>query len=628
MLRFFNKGTQLLCDVVVLSLAIWLAFELRFDFDLPDAVLFQASLAWPPVVALQYGVLYAFGVPKCSWRFFSLRDAQRTVLAFGLSASVLVVLRLTLARAFAGSHVIALPLSVIAMNFALASWSLIGLRMVRRLVAERSGRRPDARHSLPHVIIGAGQAGALVARELGARPHLSIRPVAFLDDDPMKIGTRVHGLPVAGPVNSLAQLCRRLRVRHAIIALGQAPRERMRAIVRICKEAGIATKIIPSLDQIVSGQKQVSEIREVDIEDLLGRCQVDLDASPVLPVLSDRTVLVTGAGGSIGSELCRQVMRFRPRKLLLCEHNENALFHIHRELEALRTTVEIVPWLGSILDAPRMMQLFSTHSPHVVLHAAAHKHVPMVEWNPGEAIKNNIFGTQLIADLADRHGVLDFVTISTDKAVNPTSVMGATKRVAEIYTQALSRRSNARFVAVRFGNVLGSAGSVVPIFQEQIRRGGPVTVTDPDMRRYFMTIREACQLTLRAAALGKGGEIFVLDMGEPVRIVDLARDLITLSGFEPEVDIPVVFTGRRPGEKLFEELSVASEQADRTHHPRIFVGRIAPCPMVEVQTGMRRLHDAAIGGDRQDMLLALAELVPEFCPDELYVPHTRQKVAG
>jgi FlaA1/EpsC-like NDP-sugar epimerase len=332
--------------------------------------------------------------------------------------------------------------------------------------------------------------------------------------------------------------------------------------------------------------------------------------------MTGHVVMVTGAGGSIGSELCRQVARFSPKALLLVERTENALFQIHRELQATRMDqTALVPCIADVGDAPRMDELFARHKPTVVIHAAAHKHVPMMEWNPGEAVKNNVGGTRTLADAAHRHGVDRFVMVSTDKAVNPTSVMGASKRVAEIYVQSFSQRSRTRFVTVRFGNVLGSAGSVIPIFKEQIAAGGPVTVTHPEMQRYFMTIPEASQLVLQAGTMGEGGEIFVLDMGKPVKIADLARDLITLSGFTPGVDIEIQFTGVRPGEKLFEELSVAAEAAEKTRHPKIFVGRFRPYEWTRVEAGLDRLLGLA-SGPAEMVRAGLRELVPEFKPDQ------------
>jgi FlaA1/EpsC-like NDP-sugar epimerase len=388
----------------------------------------------------------------------------------------------------------------------------------------------------------------------------------------------------------------------------------MRRIVEVCRTSGARIRTIPGMDHLIEGRVQISQIRNVAIEDLLGREPVQLDTQLIAEHLNGRVVMVTGAGGSIGAELCRQVARFGPARLVLVEQAENALFQIHRELQNTTRNVSLVPVIADICDSRRMERVFAEHKPTAVFHAAAHKHVPMMEWNPGEAIKNNAFGTKKLADLSDRYGVREFVMISTDKAVNPTSIMGVSKRVAEIYCQALSQRSKTRFITVRFGNVLGSNGSVVPIFQEQIAHGGPVTVTHPEMKRYFMTIPEACQLVMQAGAMGTGGEIFVLDMGEPVKIVDLARDLITLSGLRPGEDIEIQFTGIRPGEKLFEELAADEERADKTRHPKIFVGRFRPYEWDAVEQGMVALHENSEGRDDALIRAAFARLVPEYRP--------------
>lgn len=402
-------------------------------------------------------------------------------------------------------------------------------------------------------------------------------PVGFIDDDPRKLGSQIGGLQVLGQASQIIQIAARKRATRALITIANASGADIRRLTLLCNDAGLQTRIIPGIYEIVGERVNLSRIREVAIEDLLGREPVKLDEDQIFGSVANNVVMVTGAGGSIGSELCRQVCRFAPARLILIERFENALFEIHRELIALFPNVRIEPRIADVADRARMQAVFQAEQPDLVLHAAAHKHVPMMEANPGEAIKNNVGGTRVIADLADQHGVARFVMISTDKAVNPTFIMGASKRVAEIYVQTLASRSKTRFVTVRFGNVLGSNGSVIPIFKEQIARGGPVMVTDPEMRRYFMTIPEASQLVLQAGAMGAGGEIFILDMGEPVKIVDLARDLITLSGFKPDEDIEIKFSGVRPGEKLFEELSTDAEHASKTKHPKIFIGRIATC---------------------------------------------------
>jgi len=610
--RLLNRGLTVVLDATVLTLAYWMAWLFRTEFDLQPAYRDVILVTWPYVLLLQYACLAAFGVPRMSWRYVSMRDAARVLCAGAIGAAVLVALRLLLPSL--GERLVIIPLGVIAMDFALAFLGLVGVRALRRLQGEAQQRRlratGDERTRV--LLIGAGEAGVIVARELANRPDLGLQPVGFLDDDPLKIDTLVGGLPVLGPTAEVGAIAERKRVPRVLITIAHARGAEIRRISELCRDADLETKIIPGIYEIVGEKVNLSRIREIAIEDLLGREPVQLDEDVVGASIRSRVVLVTGAGGSIGSELCRQVARFGPERLVLVERFENALFEIHRELTAAFPHVPIDPRIADVCDARRMAQIFESARPELVFHAAAHKHVPMMEWNSGEAAKNNVGGTRVVGELADQFGVERFVLVSTDKAVNPTSVMGATKRVAEIYIQALSQRSSTRFVTVRFGNVLGSAGSVIPIFREQIARGGPVRVTHPEMRRYFMTIPEASQLVMQAGAMGQGGEIFILDMGEPVRIVDLARDLITLSGLRPGEDIDIEFTGVRPGEKLFEELSTDAEHADKTKHPKVFIGRIKPHDWHATEEGVRALLEAAEAGVVERVRAVLGELVPEY----------------
>jgi len=613
--RFVRQSVQAAFDLAVLSAAYWLAFLFRFEFSLPDAWRTPSLIGWPYVVLVEYLLLGVFGVPRLSWRYISIRESGRIAVAVALAAALLVGLRLALPvmREF-----VLVPYGVLCMNFSLCFVGLVGVRAIRRIVgeiAERqrrgAGRRAGGKKRERVLLIGAGQAGVMVAREIASRPDLALHPVGFLDDDDLKVGMQIGGLPVLGRIDEVAEIAARKRVTRVLITIANAAGPQIRAITLRCRDAGLETKIIPGIYEIVGDRVNLSRIREVAIEDLLGREPVQLDEDELNRSIRGAVVMVTGAGGSIGSELCRQVCRYAPARLVLVERFENALFEIHRELTGLYPDLAIEPWIGDVTDARRMTQVFAEARPSIVFHAAAHKHVPMMEQNPGEAIKNNVGGTRLIADLADRTGVDRFVLVSTDKAVNPTSVMGATKRVAEIYTQALAQRSRTRFVTVRFGNVLGSNGSVIPIFKQQIAAGGPVTVTHPDMQRYFMTIPEASQLVLQAGAMGTGGEIFILDMGEPVKIVDLARDLIALSGFRPGVDIEIKFNGVRPGEKLFEQLATDAEHADKTKHPKIFIGRIGAPGWAEVSHAVDDLV-ALVEAEAPRIRAALRALVPEY----------------
>lgn len=612
--QLLNRSVQVALDVGVLSVAYWLAFLFRFEFALQHGWLSVLVLTWPYVIALEYGVLAIVGVPRMSWRYVNIGDAVRVLLAVFIATAVLTTIRLCGRLVSDQLEMLLIPLGVIAMNSVLAFVGLVGLRTLRRVHGESIDRKSRAAgvEKKRVLLIGAGAAGVMVAREIANRPDLGLHPVGFLDDDPAKQRSMIAGLPVLGPTSEVGAIAERKSVERVLIAIANAPRGHVRRITELCRDARLEMKIIPGIYEIVGDKVNLSRIREVAIEDLLGREPVQLDEDMVGGALRSRVVMVSGAGGSIGSELCRQICRFGPKRLVLVERFENALFEIHRELTSLFPHVAIDPCIADVCDRQRVAHLFETSRPDLVFHAAAHKHVPMMEWNPGEAVKNNVGGTKILADLADEFRVQRFVLVSTDKAVNPTSIMGATKRVAEIYLQALSERSETRFVTVRFGNVLGSAGSVIPIFREQIAKGGPLTVTHPEMRRYFMTIPEASQLVMQAGAMGEGGEIFILDMGEPVRIVDLARDLITLSGLRPDEDIEIRFTGVRPGEKLFEELSTDVEHADKTRHPKVFIGRIKPHAWDAVAAGVDALIALSTSSAADGLSSAIGAIVPEY----------------
>ena len=431
----------------------------------------------------------------------------------------------------------------------------------------------DTNSSRRTICIGAGSAGHALARELKGSPELGIEIVGFVDDDPELQGKHIDEHQVLGTIDDLASVVAQTEPCQALIAIASLSSEQVRRITAACEAYHLSAKIIPPMHDLTDGKVQAKQIRDLRIEDLLGRTPMTTGAGLATSITQGKVVMVTGAGGSIGSELCRQILAYQPASLLLVEQSENALYQIHRKLEPRQNNCELIPAIADICDAPRMRALFRDYRPDLVLHAAAHKQVPLMECNPSEAVKNNAQGTQIVADLASEFGAESFVLISSDKAVHPTSVMGATKRIAEMYLQALQQSSRTRFVSVRFGNVLGSAGSVVPLFREQIDQGGPVTVTHPEMARYFMTISEACSLLLEAGSIGNGGDIFVLDMGEPMHITQLAEQMIRLSHLEPYTDIAIEFTGIRPGEKLFEELSFDDEVMLKTPCPKIFLQR-------------------------------------------------------
>jgi FlaA1/EpsC-like NDP-sugar epimerase len=505
----------------------------------------------------------------------------------------------------------ALPRSVPILDLILTLIVTTGCRLSVRFAQHIKVGKANGVHAQQGVIIvGAGEAGGMVARELRANPQIGLYPVAFLDDDPAKIGNQVHGIPVLGTRKDLVQVAGDHGVREVIIAMPTAPGSVMREIKDAGVYAGLHMRTVPGIFDIISGKVAVSQLREIDIADLLRRKPVETDRKAVREIVHGATVLVTGAGGSIGSEICRQVAKFGARELILVGHGENSLFDIQNELRDTRPLVELVPVVADIRDAARISRVFDTYRPAVVFHAAAHKHVPLMELNPEEAVTNNVVGTRNVLAAAEATAVSRFVFISTDKAVNPVNVMGATKLLAETLVHESAVRTGRPYVSVRFGNVLASRGSVVPLFKAQIGKGGPVTVTHPEMCRYFMTIPEAVQLVLQAAALGTGGETFLLDMGEPVKIVDLAKDMIQLSGLEVGADIDIVFTGLRPGEKIFEELYSSSEEFERTEHEKIFRlhrnGHGASRP-----PDLGGLFAAAAGGDS----LRLRQLLGEALPD-------------
>ncbi len=600
-------------DISILVIAFWVAYLLRFDFQIPRENFFQALRQFPYVVMIQFAALVFAGVYTFIWRYIGMAEIRTFVNASFWSILPVLLIRIGLPTMF---HQWRVPLSIIVVDAILASGGVLGLRVLRRALYEqfekqnRASRNGDS-HKKPVLLIGAGRAGVLAAREIRGRGDADLDIKGFIDNDPQKQGSVIYGVEVLGTIEDLSARVHELNIDHVVITIAEASRDVIRRIVTVCEQVPVKVRIIPGLYEILQGDVEVTRFRDIQVEDLLGREPVCLDQEGVSEFLAGRTVMVTGAGGSIGAELARQVARFNPSRLLLVERAEFALFNIDRELREMRPGISIVPLVADIGDEGRLRSLFALYRPQVILHAAAHKHVPMMERNAPEAIKNNALATRLLGEIAGQSGVEALVLISTDKAVRPTSVMGASKRVAELVIQDLDRRYQTRYVAVRFGNVIGSAGSVIPIFREQIKKGGPVTVTHPDMVRYFMTIPEAAQLVLQAGAMGEGGEIFILDMGEPVRILDLAKDTIRLSGLKPYEDIDIVFTGVREGEKLFEELEISEERMAKTRHPKIFIGKIAAYPEEVVHEALDQLITLSSNGHERELRLYLSKLLPE-----------------
>jgi FlaA1/EpsC-like NDP-sugar epimerase len=610
LLRFL--ALAILYALVSLS-AFVAAYLVRFDGYIPDLYLAQLRQVVSWAVLVQTCVLAATGQASVLPTYFSLVDLRVLLFSNALS-SILLFAAATLFRA-------GIPRGVMILDLILLTGGVATARAALRYWGERQRSKRVADPAVkgiarPTAIVGAGDAGAAIARELLNKPSLRFKPVVFFDDDPLKWHQRLHGIPIAGKPELLRETKWQTQLRKIIIAMPGASASRLGEIARLTAEVGIPSDTIPALDQLVAGRVKVAQLRPVQIEDLLRRSPVLLDQAGIRSLIRDQIVVVTGAGGSIGAELCRQILNQSPRSLILIDRSEVQLFQIEQELIERGARGVIIPLVADVVDTVRIREILQRHRPDALFHAAAHKHVPMMESQPGEAVRNNSLGTANLARLAHECGVGRFVLISTDKAINPTNVMGASKRLAEIFLQAFSaaKPNSTRFMAVRFGNVLGSSGSVVPIFQKQIAAGGPITVTHPEVTRYFMTIPEAVGLVLQAGALGQGGEIFVLDMGEPIKIVDLATQMIELSGYRAGEDIEIQFSGLRPGEKLYEELSHQKERLTETGHPKIFRFVSQPPDLSEVEVFLSRLQRQLDNAEPSEIKRSIQEFVPEYRP--------------
>ena len=593
-------------DLAAWTLAGFLAFWVRVDLP----------LAWMRPQVLGYGfatlvfkalLIAGFGLHYQSWHRVGVRDLGRLVRVVGLFA--------------VGSYVVCfvlfsrllVPRSVPLIDGALALLLMGGMRLLTRLLHERALRvQTKGLHNV--LIVGAGEAGTMIAREMLRHPEAGLQPVGFLDDDPAKTRQSFVGLPVFGALESLPEAVRETTAEEILIAMPSAPGVVIRRLVELAQQAGVRYRIVPGVFEILSGRISVAQIRDVDVTDLLRRAPAELDLTGISGFLTGKTVMVTGAGGSIGSEIVRQIAKFNPKQVILLGRGENSIYQIQQELRRTRPELLASPCICDVRDVASVERAFREFRPDVVFHAAAHKHVPLMEAYPEEAVLNNIGGTRNLTEAALRAGVQRFVLISTDKAVNPSSVMGASKRVCEYVVMDAGRRCppGSVFACVRFGNVLGSRGSVIPLFRDQIRAGGPVTVTHRDMKRFFMTIPEASQLVLQAASMAESGMVFVLDMGQPVRIVDLAEDVIRLSGFKPYEEIDIAFTGVRPGEKLFEDLLTAEEGTQATRHEKIFVARGAAPTSERLRAVLDQLMTSARAGDREAVRAGLRQAVPTF----------------
>ncbi len=590
----------------LLALVYYISFLLRFDFAISRfyQVLFFETVALVLLIKLPF--LSFSGLLQGWWRYAGIGDLMNILKTTALSSAIIFMV---IQIALPGSGY---PRSVLLIDLLLTIFALGGLRLSVRIYQETSGRTVPRKNTL---IVGAGEAGSRIVNQLQRNSHLDMNPIGYVDDDPSKQRVRIQGIRVLGKIADMRGIVDRYKVSCVLIAMPSVNGGTLRSIVEQCGKCRVEMKILPPISERINGTPVTKKLRRVRIEDLLGRTPVSLDMEAIRRRFNDKVLMVTGAGGSIGSELVRQLAEFHPRQLVLFERSENDLHRIDLELQSRREETPYVPLVGDILDVQRLREVIGGYRPHSIFHAAAYKHVPMMEKNCFQAVVNNIFGTYNVALLAKQYGVEDFLMISSDKAVNPTNIMGVTKRVAELVILALQHQ-HTRFVSVRFGNVLGSNGSVLPMFEGQLARGGPITVTHAEARRYFMTIPEAVQLVLQASTMGKGGEIFLLDMGHPVKIVDLAKNLIRLSGLDPERDVPIVFTGLRPGEKLFEELRLDGEGIKPTSHPKIRVLDGGSVDFAKVSHWLDDLSALVEAKTVSGLVRKLQEIVPEYTPSK------------
>jgi len=612
-------------DVLLLIGAWYIAYLVRFDFDIPARHWNTFKKVLPLMLIVRILCFYFFDVYRGMWRYTSVSDLLNIIKAVTISSLIIIsgILLVTRFKGFART--------VFIVDWCLAILFISGYRLGIRLVFEllkedkpwRSAARAlflplkTSRYGWKNLlIIGAGDCGEKIYREIRDNARLRYNVVGFLDDDKAKRGMKIHAIPVLGQIKKIKDITKKLSANEALIAIPSASSQQMRRIVDLCKDSGIEFQTIPGMGELINGKVSVNAIREVAYRDLLGREAIKLDEARIGGYIKGRSILVTGAGGSIGSELCRQICRFQPRKIVLYERAETPLYELQLELRENFADVEVVVQLADVRDRSQLKKAFEVSQPHAVFHAAAYKHVPMLELQPWKAIKNNIQGARNVVDMSNAFGVERFVFVSTDKAVRPVNVMGATKRVTEMLAQGQNdcNVTNTRYMIVRFGNVVGSDGSVVPLFKKQIEKGGPVTVTDPEMTRYFMTIQEACQLILQAGSMGEGGEIFLLEMGTPIKIDDMARDLIRLSGFEPDVDIDIKYIGLRPGEKLYEELITEGEGVIPTSHEKIMVLKGKECNLDVLNGKIDDLVYLAREQDAKKIKERLQEIVPEYKP--------------
>ncbi len=597
-------------DAVILNLSLCLALLIKFDTAVPQQYFVYILSNALAVTALQLVIFYLFGLYRSLWEYASIEEMMQIIMATAAASA------LGFAAGLITGDLYPISIYIVSWIFLcmLAGGTRISYRYIRRLRTHFQRNQCKASRVM---IVGAGSAGSMLIKEFKNHTDMNVVPVIMVDDDKTKRGTSINGIPVVSGRERIKELAKQYKIDEIVVAIPSASKKEIAELLKISKETKCRLKTLPNVIEILDGEVTVKQLRDVSIEDLLGRDEISLNMDEISGYLKDEVVMVTGGGGSIGSELCRQIAKFGPKKLIIFDIYENNAYDLQNELiYTYRDKLDLEVLIGSCRDRERLREVFERYRPGVVFHAAAHKHVPLMEGNPSEAIKNNVFGTLNTCRRAIDFGSKKFILVSTDKAVNPTNIMGASKRLAEIIVQSMNRMSDTKFAAVRFGNVLGSNGSVIPLFKKQILQGGPVTVTHPDIIRYFMTIPEASQLVIQAGALANGGEVFVLDMGDPVRIADLARDLISLSGLEPDVDIKIEYSGLRPGEKLFEELLMAEEGLEQTAHKKIFIGKQQDMSFQEVIMCIKALENSM---ESDDMLReTMAKLVPTYKYERTY----------
>lgn len=598
-------------DIFFLIISLYFALLLRFDFNIPQEYMVFFKLSIIPVVIIALIFNKFFNLYSSIWKYASIEELISIIYSVSLSNVIFIVYSYFVNYKFLENRYFRFPFSVHIIFWILSVVALGGSRFTYRVFEDKQGDIDRKTRDKRLLIIGAGDASAMLIKEIKRHKSFNYRVVGLIDDDKSKKGKLINGIEVMGGRDKIVKICREKNIEEIILAIPSADLQIKREIINICKNTKCKLKTLPGIYEIIDGKVNITKLRDVNIEDLLGREEVKLNSENINKYIKDKTILVTGGGGSIGSELCRQIAKFNPRKLVILDIYENNVYDVQMELNHNYPNLDKEVIIASIREKERLKEIFEKYKPDVVFHAAAHKHVPLMEGNPAEAVKNNIIGTYNVLKCSDEFKVKKFVQISTDKAVNPTNVMGASKRFCEIMVQAFDKISKTEYVAVRFGNVLGSNGSVIPLFKKQIAHGGPVTVTHPEINRFFMTIPEAAQLVIQAGAIAHGGEIFVLDMGKPVKIVDLARDLITLSGYEPDLDIKIEYTGLRPGEKLYEELLMDEVALTSTEHDKIFVEKPNEIDMNFVEKSIDEFKEV-LNKDREEIVKLIEEKVPTY----------------